>query len=209
MTLSGIYEGLQPVAVWTSPPLSEYAKLILKVSHNLGANLVPLLLASKQGEKTFDEGMRLLGKFAIDNVKLSPHAFVFIDGAGGNENRLTPQAEIQLLEYVYKQTPSSFKSFYDALPILGVDGSLEDFAKGTPAAGKVRAKPGTGVAFNLATGKFFLITQAYAGYIEGKNKHLFAYIAVVNNAAMPSIEDIFPIFEDEGQLSNLIYLQTD
>src|SRR5207249_2488964 len=32
---------------WTSPPLAQYAKLILKVSHNLGANLVPLLLATQ------------------------------------------------------------------------------------------------------------------------------------------------------------------
>lgn len=199
------HQDLQQVALWTSPPLSEYAKLILKVSHNLGANLVPLLLASQHGKKTFDDGMRLLGDFAIKEVKLSPDSFVFIDGAGGNENRLTPQAEIQLLEYVHKQKAEQFQHFFDALPILGVDGSLQDFAKETPAAGKVRAKPGTGVAFNLATEKYFLITQALAGYIEGKNGHLFAYVVVVNNATMPTINDIFPIFEDESQLSNAIY----
>lgn len=197
------------LALWISPPLSEYAKLILKVSHNLGANLVPLLLASKQGKTTFDEGMQLLGVFAEQSVKLSPDTFVFIDGAGGNENRLTPQAEVKLLEYVHQQNPQKFKHYYDALPILGVDGSLEDFAKETNAANKVRAKPGTGVAFNLSTGQFFLITQAFAGYIEGKNSHLYAYEVVVNNAKMPTINDIFAIFEDEGQLSNLIYNLTD
>jgi len=200
---------LQQVGLWTSPPLSEYAKLILKVSHNLGADLVPLLLASQQGKKTFGEGMRMLGDFAIQEVKLSPNAFVFIDGAGGNENRLTPQAEVQLLEYIHKQTPSKFQNFFNALPILGVDGSLEDFAKGTQGAGKVRAKPGTGVAFNLATESYFLITQAFAGYIEGKNNHIFAYMVVVNNGAMPAIKDVFPIFEDIGQLSSMIYNHTD
>ena len=202
------YKDLQQVALLTSPPLSEYVKLILKVSHNLGADLIPLLLASHQGKKTFNDGMRMIGDFVIQEVKISPNAFVFLDGAGGNENRLTPQAEIQLLEYIQKQTPEKFQHFFNALPILGVDGSLEDFAKQTQAKGKVRAKPGTGVAFNLATGKFFLITQAYAGYIEGKNGHLFAYIVVVNNATMPSIDDIFQIFEDEGQLSSLIYKWT-
>jgi len=203
------YQNPKQVALWTSPPLSEYAKLILKVSHNLGANLAPLLMASRQGKKTFEEGMRLLGDFAVQEVKLSPDTFVFIDGAGGNENRLTPQAEVQLLTVVHKQNPTQFQRYFDALPILGVDGSLEDFAKKTEGVGKVRAKPGTGVALNLATNKFFLITQALGGYIEGKNGHLFAYVVVVNNAKMPTIDDIFAIFEDVSQLSNQIYLETD
>lgn len=202
------YPQLQQVALWTSPPLSEYAKLILKVSHNLGADLVPLLLASQQGKKTFEEGMRLLGNFATHSVKLSPDTFVFVDAAGGNENRLTPQAEVKLLDFIHKQTPKQFQHFFDALPILGVDGSLEDFAKQTQAVGKVRAKTGTGVAFNLATGKYFLITQALAGYINGKNGHIFAYMIVVNNSKLSSIKDIFSIFEDQGQLSNLIYNHT-
>jgi len=203
------YKNLQQVALWTSPPLTEYAKLILKVSHNLGADLISLLLASHDGKKTFVDGMRLLGDFVTKQVKLSLGTFVFIDGAGGNENRLTPQAEIQLLEYVKKQTPEQFQHFFDALPILGVDGSLEDFATKTQAVGKVRSKPGTGIAFNLATDKFFLITQAFAGYVEGKNGHLLAYIVVVNNATMPTINDIFSIFEDGGQLSSMIYNHSD
>lgn len=198
----------QLVAKWISPPLSEYGKLILKVSHNYGANMVPLLLASQKEEKTFDAGMRLLGDFATQTVKLSPDSFVFIDGAGGNENRLTPRASIALLEWIYKQPKGQFQPYFDALPILGVDGSLEDFAKHSKAAGKVRAKPGTGVALNTATGDFFLITQAFAGYIQGKNGHLYGYEVVVNNGKMPTVQDIFPIFEDEGQLSSLIYEHT-
>jgi serine-type D-Ala-D-Ala carboxypeptidase/endopeptidase (penicillin-binding protein 4) len=203
------YHDIPQVALWTSPPLSEYAKLVLKVSHNLGANLVPLLLASHEGKKTFVEGMKLLGDFAIQEVKLSPNSFVFIDGAGGNENRLTAQAEIQLLEYMHKQPPLQFHHFFDALPILGVDGSLADFGKGTQAVGKVRAKPGSGVAYNLATNKYFLITQAFTGYIEGKNGHLLAYMVVVNNATMPTLNDIFPMFEDESLLSTIIYNLSD
>ncbi len=199
------YKEQQEVALWTSPPLSEYAKLILKVSHNLGANLAPLLLAVKKGKKTFNEGMLLLGDFITKDVKLSPDSFVFIDGAGGNENRLTPQGEITLLEYMYKKGAPQFTRYFDALPILGVDGSLEDFGKKTQAVGKVRAKPGTGVAFNLSTNKFFLITQAFSGYIEGKNGHLLAYMVVVNNGSMPTIDAIFPIFEDFSLLSNMIY----
>lgn len=203
--LPNSYDGLKQVALWTSPSLSQYAKLILKVSHNMGADLVPLLLAAQSGKKTFDEGMLLFGDFLINTVGLSPDEFVFVDAAGGNDNRLTPQAEIKLLEYLYKQNPEQFQRFFDALPILGVDGSLEDFGKNSPGAGKVRAKPGTGVALNPATGKLFLITQALAGYIEGKNGHLIAYEVVVNNGTMPTIDDVFAFFDDESKLSSLIY----
>jgi D-alanyl-D-alanine carboxypeptidase/D-alanyl-D-alanine-endopeptidase (penicillin-binding protein 4) len=197
-------QNMQPIAVWTSPPLSEYAKLILKVSHNLGADLVPLLLAVRNNEKTFVQGMRLLGNFIIQEVKISPDAFVFIDGAGGDENRLTPKAEIQLLEYMRKQ-PSLFRNFFNALPILGVDGSLADFGKTSHVVGKVHAKTGTGVSYNLATAKLFLTTQTLAGYIEGKNGHLIEFMISVNNGIMPEIKDIFPIFEDLSQISSIIY----
>lgn len=199
------FKDLNPLAVWTSPPLSEYAKLILKVSHNLGADLIPLLLAVHRGEKTFDQGMLILGDFVEKELKISPTSFVFIDGAGGNENRLTPQAEVELLQYIKKLTPKKFQSFFEALPILGVDGSLADFGKGSAAEGKVHAKTGTGVSFNLAINKFFLTTQALAGYIEGKNGHLIEFMVVVNNGTMPAITDVFSIFEDLSEITNIVY----
>lgn len=202
------YNNLQEVAQWTSPPLTEYVKLILKVSHNLGADLVPLLLASHQGKRTFDEGMRLIGDFAMNEVKFSPDVFVFVDAAGGNENRLTPQAVVQLLTYVHRQAPERFKKYRDALPILGVDGSLEDFAKNTEGVGKVWAKPGTGMAMNSATGNMFLIAQSLGGYIEGKDGRLLAYMLVVNNGSITKVDDVFGVFEDVSQLSNAIYLHS-
>ena len=205
VTPSPSYRDDQQVGLWTSPPLSEYGKLILKVSHNLGANLVPLLLAAKEGKKTYDEGMLLLGNYVIKDVKVSSDVFVFVDAAGGDDNRLSPQAEVQLLEYMTKQTPAQFKRYMDSLPILGVDGSLEDIGKGTSGVGKVYAKPGTGISTNLATGQFFLVTQALAGYIQGKNGHLLMYMVSVINGNMPKIEDIFPIFEDQNLISSDIY----
>lgn len=194
-----------PIAEWDSPPLSETARLILKVSHNIGADMIPLLLAAKHGKKTFNEGMQILGQFLIKDVNLSLGTFVFNDAAGGNENRVTLKATVQLLDYMRKQSKELFQSYFDSLPILGVDGSLADFAKNVPGAGNVFSKPGTGVGFNAATDQYFLNTQALAGYIKGRNNNLIEYMVVVNNAEMPTIEDIFPIFEDLSQISNVIY----
>jgi serine-type D-Ala-D-Ala carboxypeptidase/endopeptidase (penicillin-binding protein 4) len=41
------------------------------------------------------------------------------------------------------QQDSSFQTFYDALPIAGVDGTIADRMRGTSAAGNVHAKTGT------------------------------------------------------------------
>lgn len=199
------YTDLKPLAEFVSPPLSEYGKLILKVSHNIGADLVPLLLAVKDGKRTFDEGMLLFGDFVTKKAEISKDSFVFVDAAGGNDNRLTPKAEIQLLEYIQKKPKESFQKYYDALPILGVDGSLEDFGRTTNAKGKVRAKTGTGIVVNGATKDLFLTTQALTGFIEGKNGQLYEFMIAVNNAKMPTIDDIFQIFEDLAIISALIY----
>lgn len=200
-------EEMKPIAVWTSPPLSEYAKLVLKVSHNTGANLVPLLLAVKNKQKTYDEGMLLLGKFVSDVLKISPDAFVFGDAAGGDSNRVTLLSEAQLLEYMSKLPKKQFDDFFNALPVLGVDGSLADFAKNTKAVGKVNAKTGTGVSQNLASGEYFLTTQSLSGYIMGANGHLIAFMLAVDNAKMPTIDNVFAFFEDQGQLAAFMYNQ--
>ena len=97
--------------------------------------------------KTFDQGMKLLGDFTVHVAKISPNAFVYIDGAGGNENRFTPQAEIEILNYVYKLPQEQFQNYFNALPILGVDGSLEDVATKSAGAKHVFAKPGTGISY--------------------------------------------------------------
>jgi D-alanyl-D-alanine carboxypeptidase/D-alanyl-D-alanine-endopeptidase (penicillin-binding protein 4) len=199
------YQNMQPVAVWTSPPLSEYGKLILKVSHNFGADLVPLILASRHGEKTFSQGMLLLGKFIEDVVKIPRGNFVLVDAAGGTDNRLTPQGTLQLLEYMYHLPPESFKKFYLGLPILGVDGSLADFGKKTDAVGKVYAKTGTGMYGNEALGELFLATQALSGYIKGKNGHMIEYWISVNNVQAPEVKDVLSVFEDQGVMSAIIY----
>lgn len=190
----------EPLASHTSAPLSEYAKLILKVSHNLGADLIPLLLAVKNNQKTFDEGMLLLGNFVVERAKVPATAFVFLDGAGGDENRATPHSEILLLD-----SQSKNKAFFEALPILGVDGSLADWARDTPAVGKVRAKTGTGVSSNLASGKLFSTTHTLAGYIESKKGQLLEFMVGVNNAESPTVDSILIIAEDLALIAAEIY----
>jgi len=64
------------------------------------------------------------------------------DGSGlSRHDLITPRAAVALLRYASKQP--WFEAFYDSLPIAGVDGTLEDRLKNTPATGHVRAKTGS------------------------------------------------------------------
>lgn len=198
------YLNKEPLAVFISPPLSEYAKLILKVSHNLGADLIPLLLAVKNDQTTFDEGMVLLGDFVSSKVGISKDSFLFVDAAGGDSNRVTLEAEIKLLSYIQNLSEKDFQKFYDALPILGVDGSLQDFGKKTTSVNKIRAKTGTGALLNKATLELFLTAQVLSGFVEDKSGTPIPFMAVVNNANMPVMDDIFLIFEDLAEVAAAI-----
>ncbi len=60
------YGKLTRVAVYQSPPFRELIKVTLKVSHNLYANTLPLLVAAKNGKRTLAEGMQLQRRFLAD-----------------------------------------------------------------------------------------------------------------------------------------------
>ena len=62
---------LPKVAQYTSPPFREFIKVILKVSHNLHASTLPLLLAARHGERTLEAGLRRQGA-ALKNLGVEP-----------------------------------------------------------------------------------------------------------------------------------------
>ncbi|WP_167554528.1 D-alanyl-D-alanine carboxypeptidase/D-alanyl-D-alanine endopeptidase [Legionella israelensis] len=203
-----LYKQLPPIAEYISPPFSEYVKVILKLSHNIGADLIPFLLAAQHEKKTFAQGMPYIAEFLIKRVGLSQNTFVFGDGAGGDSNRLLPSAAINLLTYMYSRPKAQFKTFYAALPILGVDGSLKQAAKNIPAIGKVHAKTGTSITYDFANQRFYSFSEALSGYIEAKNGHLLAFIIAVSNTPMESIKDAFIIQKDVSSVASEIYNQS-
>ena len=81
--------------------------------------------------------------------------------------------------------------YFDALPILGVDGSLATVGRDPPnpliepAIGKVYAKTGT----TVEPGR--LKAQVFAGYMDAKSGKRLAYVVYVNNVApIESIADV-------------------
>jgi len=66
---------------------------------------------------------------------------VLSDGSGlSRDDLVTPRAMVALLRYAAQQPWG--QEFLSTLPVAGVDGTLEDRMKDTPASGRIEAKTG-------------------------------------------------------------------
>ena len=110
------------VAEYNSPPLREYLKVILKVSQNLHASTLPMLVAANHGETTLARGLRREGEI-LSKLGVDPRSVSFGGGAGGSRSDLiTPRAAVALLKAMAARP--DYSSYDAALPVLGRDGTL-------------------------------------------------------------------------------------
>src|SRR5262249_38437441 len=92
------YTKLTRVAMFASPPLSEVIKVTLKVSHNLYASTLPLLVAAKNGQPSVAAGLRAQRRALLD-LGVPVETISFAGGAGGAQaDCVTPRATVKLLQ---------------------------------------------------------------------------------------------------------------
>jgi len=199
-----MYEHFRRVAVLTSPPFSESAKLVLKVSHNLHASTLPLLIAVKHGQRTLVEGLRkqhdFLARAGVDVETIS-----FGGGAGGDSaDFVTPRATVQLLRHMADRP--DFTVYENALPILGQDGTLARAVPAdSPARGKVRAKTGTLFWVNRMNGGELLTSKALSGYLTAKSGRRLAFAIFVNNVHTRSAADRERVGQALGKICEIAH----
>jgi D-alanyl-D-alanine carboxypeptidase/D-alanyl-D-alanine-endopeptidase (penicillin-binding protein 4) len=174
---------LPKVAEYTSPPFREFIRVILKVSHNLHASTLPLLLAARHGERTLSAGLRRQGEI-LKQLGVDPAAISFGGGAGGSRaDFVSPRATVSLLRTMSARP--DFSAFDAALPILGRDGTLAHaVAPDSPARGHAHAKTGTYWVDNDLTGQAFLTSKALAGYLETDSGRPLVFAFFVNNVPL-------------------------
>jgi D-alanyl-D-alanine carboxypeptidase/D-alanyl-D-alanine-endopeptidase (penicillin-binding protein 4) len=196
---------LPVVAKLTSPPFSESAKLILKVSHNLHASTLPLLVAAKHNQRTLEQGMRLQHDF-LKRAGVDVETISFGGGAGGSRaDCTTPRATVQLLRYM--ATRPDFAAYERALPVLGVDGTLHEVVPSdSPARGKVHAKTGTYYWKNLMNDRFLLNSKALAGYVDSSHGRKLAIAMFVNNTHFQKSTDTVREGKALGKLAEIVYV---
>jgi serine-type D-Ala-D-Ala carboxypeptidase/endopeptidase (penicillin-binding protein 4) len=173
------------VALFKSLPLSEVIKVTLKVSHNLYASTIPLLVASRHGQRTLADGLRRQCDF-LKSLDVDVHAASFGGGAGGDRaDHVSARATVQLVRAMAKRP--DFPIFEQALPVLGVDGTLaRSVGKNSPARGRVRAKTGTYVVFDTFNGRLFLTSKALAGLMTDRRGRRLQFAMFVNNVPLPT-----------------------
>ena len=165
------------LASYQSQPLAEDLTVINKVSQNLHAELLLRLLGREKGNAgTIQAGEEVVRTFLTQQVGISPDEFVFYDGSGlSRENLVTPHAIVQLLQYASNQPWALL--FEGTLPVAGVDGSLADRLKGTPAMGHVQGKTGSLNHVN-----------ALSGYATTPKGEKIVFSILTNNHHLPDRE---------------------
>jgi serine-type D-Ala-D-Ala carboxypeptidase/endopeptidase (penicillin-binding protein 4) len=195
------YRRMPVVARHVSPPISEAIRVILKVSHNLHANMLPLLVAARNGKRSLKAGLRLEREF-LERAEVSPEDVSLADGSGGARSRVTPRAVIALLRAMSRSP--NFQFYRDALPILGTDGTLAHaVGHDSPARGKIYAKTGTAFSYG---GKRLVMTKAMVGYMTAASGRELVFAIYVRNIPLRWHRDRLGHEQVLAKLAEIFYL---
>ncbi len=197
------------VAELISLPYSEYAKLILKVSYNIGADTSLVLYGLTQGVNNINGSLDVERNTLTEAFGINGNDFDFVDGSGGGFTTAKTKATVKLLDEMRQK--NVFLEYFDALPILAEDGSLvfiTDFLSDPTlagAAGNVRAKTGTFIEGNGDNPPDFR-AQALAGYIDTKNGRRLLFSLVVNDVGpIMGLDPVLETFQDQGTITAIIW----
>lgn len=164
---------LDTVYAFSSPPLREILPHFLKPSQNqIGEILIKTLGRERTGVGIPDSGAavitRQLKEWGVD----SSGVYVY-DGSGLSRHDLvSPETMVKIL--VAMQRDPSFRIFYDALPVAGVDGTIRTRMVGTAAANNVHAKTGT-IEF----------VRSLSGYVNTADNETLVFSFLSNHFTVP------------------------
>ena len=166
---------------------------------NVQADTLIMLIAARNGRRTFDDGMALLQPF-IRKAGIDPATLSLGDGRGNEYTDLfTPRTVAALLRYL--ATRPDFPSFFASLPVFGVDGTETSVVPaGSPAAGKVAAKSGTTVAGDAMNGRALVMTRGNAGYMTSRSGRETVVAAYVMHTPIGAVEEVFGVAQDVGSV---------
>lgn len=199
----GEYTEAERVALLESPPFEEYARLILKVSHNLGADTLLYIIAVHEGGQTMQEGLAIERDFLV-SAGVDASGLILNDGQGATGSNLVSAAPaIQLLRYM--STRDDFDVYRGCLPVLGVDGSLAGTLPDSPARGKVQAKTGTHGGGDAMNNRIVLFARALGGYMVTSGGRELAFYIDVNNVPLDDPEGFKAIIDRHAGIVEILY----
>lgn len=145
---------------------------MMKDSDNLYAESMFYQTAATYSLPAKASGARKVTQNLMRKMHLNPANYRIADGSGLSlYNYLSAELEIAFLRYAYVNS-TIFNHIYSALPVAGVDGTLEKRMKGTSAARNVHAKTGTLSGIS-----------SLAGYVKAANGHMLAF-CIINQGVL-------------------------
>ena len=190
--LAAAYTGDNLVAEHVSPPLTEEAKVTLKVSQNLHASMMPFILGGVLAhDGTARAGFRLEHDL-LERAGLDLSGASQGDGAGGAAH-FAPEFMVRFLAYM--ATRPYFPAYLAALPVLGRDGTLWKVQPNSPAAGHVQAKTGTYVEVDHLNRALMVNGKGLAGYVTTVGGRRLAFAVYANNV---------PVSAEQGAIERTI-----
>ena len=115
-----------------------------------------------------ESGIALLSDF-LSRAGIKKGEVMLEEGSGlSRRDVITPEATVALLSYASRRR--WFDVYHNALPIAGVDGTLQNRMKGTAAAGNVRAKTGS-----------LRYVYSLSGYVTTSAGERLAFSIMLNN----------------------------
>ena len=159
-----------------SLPMRNIIPALMKPSQNQIAEILLKTIGLERGGMgTADSARKIVGQLLL-SWGVQPDGFVIRDGSGLSRHDLvSPETIVRVLDRIQQDT--AFAVFYNAMPIAGVDGTLKDRMKGTPAEGNVHAKTGS-----IAS------ARSLSGYVTTAEGERLIFSVLSNNWTTPSSE---------------------
>jgi len=168
------YDRVDTLATLSSPPLSEILKALMKPSQNQIAEMLFRTVAlEKTGAGRPDSARAIVSAQIAQWGAAVPTEAVVRDGSGlSRYDYISPRTVVRILDAM-RRSPH-FATYYDALPIAGVDGTIRNRMKGTPAQGNVHAKTGS-----------VALARSLSGYVTTADHHMLIFSFLANNWTVP------------------------
>jgi len=151
-----------------SPPLRELAATLMKVSQNLYAELFLQVVAAAAKARPAEALAPMLAAWGV-----GPGGIVVADGSGLSRYDLITAETLDAVLSRMFDDPAGREPWIAALPVAGVDGTLQRRMKGTPAQGRVYAKTGS-IAY----------VRGLAGYAQRPDGRWIQFAILGNNFAV-------------------------
>jgi D-alanyl-D-alanine carboxypeptidase/D-alanyl-D-alanine-endopeptidase (penicillin-binding protein 4) len=178
---TGVMDSIMPTPIKTdtlftylSPPLRNIIPALMKPSQNQIAEILLKTIGLERGGMGTADSARKIVAQQLLAWGVQPDGFVIRDGSGLSRHDLvSPETLVRVLDRIQQDT--AFAVFYNAMPIAGVDGTLKDRMKGTPAEGNVHAKTGS-----IAS------ARSLSGYVTTVDGERLIFSVLSNNWTTPS-----------------------